>query len=165
MTYIYYSRLSIKDDFIDLYASQKGLCFVGSLNVENEIYDYVDNITVLEDNEYMKNYKNQIKDYLENRISEFTFSVDQFINYSNFNMKVWDALLEIPYGKTVSYSDVANAIQQPRAVRAVASSIAKNPLLIVVPCHRVIGKNGKLTGYRGGISMKKDLLKLETACT
>ncbi|WP_211217542.1 methylated-DNA--[protein]-cysteine S-methyltransferase [Segetibacter koreensis] len=151
----------IKENFIDLYASDKGLCFVGSLNVENEIYDYADNITVLEDNEYMKDYKNQIKYYLENRISEFTFSIDQFIKSSNFNMKVWDALLEIPYGKTASYSDVANSINQPKAVRAVASSIAKNPLLIVVPCHRVVGKNGKLTGYRGGLAMKKSLLETE----
>lgn len=78
-----------------------------------------------------------------------------------FQQQVWQVLSTIPYGHTVSYQWVAQAIKRPHAVRAVASAIAKNPLLIIVPCHRVIGKNGTLTGYAAGIAMKKHLLQLE----
>ncbi len=78
-----------------------------------------------------------------------------------FRQKVWAALAEIPYGSTVSYTDIAAAIGQPRAVRAVAQAIASNPINIILPCHRVVGKNGQLTGYAGGIAAKKLLLRLE----
>jgi methylated-DNA-[protein]-cysteine S-methyltransferase len=74
---------------------------------------------------------------------------------------VWNALCEIPYGQTQSYSDIANYIAKPASVRAVGTAIGANPVLISVPCHRVIGKNGSLTGYRGGLDMKTKLLQLE----
>jgi O-6-methylguanine DNA methyltransferase len=74
---------------------------------------------------------------------------------------VWDALLEIPYGETRSYQDIARAIGNPKAVRAVGGSNARNPIAIVIPCHRVIGANGKLTGYAGGLQYKRALLDLE----
>ncbi|MBA2875441.1 O-6-methylguanine DNA methyltransferase [Anoxybacillus caldiproteolyticus] len=70
-------------------------------------------------------------------------------------------MCEIPHGQTQSYSEIANHIQKPASVRAVGTAIGANPVLIVVPCHRVIGKNGTLTGYRGGLEMKKRLLQLE----
>jgi methylated-DNA-[protein]-cysteine S-methyltransferase len=76
-------------------------------------------------------------------------------------MAVWNALREIPYGKTVSYGDIARRIGQPAAVRAVGSANGANPVAIIVPCHRVIGANGKLTGYGGGLERKQLLLDLE----
>ncbi|MFA0413030.1 methylated-DNA--[protein]-cysteine S-methyltransferase [Vibrio renipiscarius] len=78
-----------------------------------------------------------------------------------FQMQIWQALTTIPFGETWSYQDLANAIGNPRAVRAVGLANGKNPISVIVPCHRVIGKNGKLTGYAGGVTRKAALLKLE----
>lgn len=78
-----------------------------------------------------------------------------------FQRAVWEALLDIPYGETRSYGQIAAAIGRPRAVRAVGQAIGRNPIGIVVPCHRVIGKNGALTGFAGGLSIKEKLLKGE----
>src|SRR5690625_6638419 len=77
------------------------------------------------------------------------------MNGTNFQIKVWKALQNIPYGQTANYSEIAEAINHPKAVRAVANAIGANPLLIFVPCHRVIGKDGSLTGFRAGIKLKK----------
>lgn len=78
-----------------------------------------------------------------------------------FQKKVWQALMEIPYGKTCSYKDIAVKIGKPKACRAVGGANNKNPIMILIPCHRVIGKNGTLTGYYGGIDKKEFLLKSE----
>ncbi|CAN5484460.1 methylated-DNA--[protein]-cysteine S-methyltransferase [soil metagenome] len=78
-----------------------------------------------------------------------------------FQARVWEELRRIPHGETISYAELARRIGQPSAVRAVASANARNPLSIVVPCHRVIGTSGKLTGYAGGLDAKRFLLELE----
>ncbi|MDE6110711.1 MAG: methylated-DNA--[protein]-cysteine S-methyltransferase, partial [Eubacterium sp.] len=78
-----------------------------------------------------------------------------------FQLKVWNELCNIPYGETRSYKDIAEKIGNPKAVRAVGGANNKNKLMIIVPCHRVIGANGSLTGYAGGIDVKKILLELE----
>ena len=78
-----------------------------------------------------------------------------------FQKSVWESLLAIPFGKAVSYSDIANAIGNPNAVRAVGLANGRNPIPIVIPCHRVIGKDGSLTGYGGGLPIKERLLALE----
>jgi methylated-DNA-[protein]-cysteine S-methyltransferase len=80
-----------------------------------------------------------------------------------FQKSVWDALLTIPYGQTVSYGDLAIKLNKPQAVRAVGAAVGKNPWSIVVPCHRVVGANGSLTGYAGGLDRKKHLLSLEVS--
>lgn len=80
-----------------------------------------------------------------------------------FQRAVWQALVEIPYGETRSYGEIATAIGRPKATRAVGMANHVNPLAIVVPCHRVIGKNGSLTGYAGGLDFKRYLLNLEAA--
>lgn len=80
---------------------------------------------------------------------------------TEFQQHCWQALLNIPYGETRSYADQANAIAKPKAVRAVGSANGANPISIVVPCHRVIGKSGRLTGYAGGLDKKEWLLALE----
>lgn len=80
---------------------------------------------------------------------------------TEFQRHCWQALRSIPYGETRSYTDQAHAIQQPKSTRAVGSANAANPVMIVLPCHRVIGKNGGLTGYAGGLHRKTWLLKLE----
>lgn len=82
---------------------------------------------------------------------------------TDFQRRVWAALAEIPYGATTTYAAIARAIGRPKAVRAVGAANGRNPLSIVVPCHRVIGADGTLTGYAGGVPNKRRLLELETA--
>ena len=107
----------------------------------------------------MEPYARELIDYMEGKRKEFTMPLD--LHGTPFQQSVWKALQEIPFGQTVSYSDIAERIQNPKSVRAVGAAIGANPLLITVPCHRVIGKNGNLTGFRGGLEMKKQLLALE----
>jgi AraC family transcriptional regulator of adaptative response/methylated-DNA-[protein]-cysteine methyltransferase len=82
-----------------------------------------------------------------------------------FQQRVWTALMRIPRGETRSYADIAHALDRPKAVRAVARAIATNPVAVVVPCHRVIGKDGSMTGYRWGVELKARLLKMEKSAS
>lgn len=90
------------------------------------------------------------------------FNLPLLLNGSNFQIDVWQELLRIPYGEVVSYQDIACAIDKPGAVRAVGAANKANPLPIIIPCHRVIGKDGELTGYSGGLWRKRWLLELES---
>lgn len=92
---------------------------------------------------------------------ESSFNIPLNLKGTLFQKKVWQALLEIPYGKTCSYKDIAQKIGNPKAVRAVGTAIGKNPISIIIPCHRVIASNGGLGGFAGGIDRKKILLDLE----
>ena len=89
------------------------------------------------------------------------FSVPIKAHGTPFRMRVWEALKTIPYGETISYKELAEAINQPKAVRAVGGANHNNPISIIIPCHRVIGASGKLTGYGGGLENKALLLELE----
>ncbi len=104
--------------------------------------------------------KEQLDEYFVGKLTEFTMPLD-FVNGTIFQRSVWKALQSIPYGETRSYKDIAIQIGNPKAVRAVGGANNKNPIGIVVPCHRVIGSSGKLVGYAGGLDKKKMLLKLE----
>ena len=101
----------------------------------------------------------QLSEYLKGERKGFDLPL--LIKGTTFQQQVWKALLDIPYGETRSYKQIAVAIGNPKAVRAVGMANNRNPLLIVVPCHRVIGANGKLVGYGAGIEKKEFLLRLE----
>lgn len=101
----------------------------------------------------------QLNDYFEGKRTDFTFKLSP--KGTEFQQKVWKELLEIPFGKTCSYMDLSKKLGDVKAIRAVASANGKNPLWIVVPCHRVIGTDGSLTGYAGGLWRKKWLLEHE----
>lgn len=101
-----------------------------------------------------------LEQYFCGGVREFDFPLDP--QGSDYQMKVWRALMDIPYGETRSYGDVAKAIGDPKGARAVGLAVNQNPLPIVVPCHRVIGADGKLVGYSGGLPRKKYLLGLES---
>ncbi len=104
--------------------------------------------------------KRELAAYFGGKLRAFTVPFD--LAGTDFQTRVWQALVKVPYGKTVAYSDLAARIKQPTATRAVALANARNPLPIIVPCHRVIGKNGALTGYSGGgVKRKAALLQLE----
>ena len=101
----------------------------------------------------------QLQDYFDGKRTTFTFPLNP--NGTDFQKKVWDELLHIPFGKTCSYLDLSKKLGDVKAIRAVASANGKNPLWIVIPCHRVIGSDGSLTGYAGGLWRKKWLLEHE----
>ena len=90
-----------------------------------------------------------------------SFDIPYELEGTDFQKKVWKELTRIPYGQTRTYKDIATAIGNKNASRAVGMANNKNPIMIMLPCHRVIGTNGKLVGYAGGLDMKKDLLDLE----
>lgn len=107
----------------------------------------------------LKKAVKEIDEYFEGNRLKFTFLMNP--KGTDFQKKVWKALLEIPYGKTMSYLELSKQLGDVKAIRAVASANGKNPLWIVVPCHRVIGSDGSLTGYAGGLWRKKWLIDHE----
>ena len=102
----------------------------------------------------------QLQEYFAGTRKSFTFPIE--LRGTSFQISVWNALRQIPYGQTVTYKDIAIAIGNEKAVRAVGMACNRNPVWIVIPCHRVVGANRKLTGYAGGLSMKEALLNHET---
>lgn len=113
------------------------------------------------ENKISKKVKSQILEYLNG--SRKTFSVPFKLNGTDFQKKVYEETLKIPYGSTKTYGEIANSIGNPKSTRAVGMVLGKNPIWIIMPCHRVIGKNRKLTGFAGGIDKKLSLLKLENS--
>ena len=107
----------------------------------------------------LQNAVTELNDYFQGKRTHFDFKLNP--KGTEFQQKVWQALLEIPYGKTCSYMDLSKKLGDVKAIRAVASANGKNPLWIVVPCHRVIGTDSSLTGYAGGLWRKKWLLEHE----
>lgn len=107
----------------------------------------------------LKQVYQELTEYFQGRRRVFHTPVRLF--GSSFQMEVWEALQRIPYGETRSYGQLAASIGKPRACRAVGGANHKNPVMILVPCHRVIGANGSLTGFGGGLDIKQQLLELE----
>lgn len=107
----------------------------------------------------LKEAAEQLKSYFAGELKEFTLPLAP--SGTDFMRQVWAALCEIPYGKTATYGEIAEKIGRPKAARAVGLANNRNPIPIFIPCHRVIGADGSLTGYRGGLEMKKILLDLE----
>lgn len=101
----------------------------------------------------------ELKEYFAGKRKAFSLPLD--LDGTEFQKQAWRALLSIPYGRTFSYAEQARAMKRPTAVRAVGAANGRNPVCIVVPCHRVVGADGSLTGYAGGMHVKKALLELE----
>ncbi|RLV60366.1 methylated-DNA--[protein]-cysteine S-methyltransferase [Parashewanella curva] len=109
--------------------------------------------------EHIENASVQLNEYFDGLRNEFDLSLAP--HGTDFQMQVWQALLKVPFGETASYSDIAEHIKRPKAVRAVGAANGANPIAIIVPCHRIIGKSGQLTGYAYGVEIKRTLLQLE----
>lgn len=105
----------------------------------------------------------QLNEYFSGKRKAFSVPLD--FSGTEFQKSVWNALLTIPYGETRSYGEIAVQLGNPKAVRAVGAANGKNPISIIAPCHRVIGSNGKLTGFAGGLEAKSALLRIESAGT
>jgi methylated-DNA-[protein]-cysteine S-methyltransferase len=104
----------------------------------------------------------QLREYFAGKRQDFSIPLD--MRGTPFQMSVWEALLAIPFGETRSYGQLARQLGRPTAMRAVGAANGRNPISIVVPCHRVIGSSGKLTGFAGGLETKALLLKIESEC-
>jgi methylated-DNA-[protein]-cysteine S-methyltransferase len=143
---------------IKLVASDKGLA---AILWENDDPDRVriQNMTENDSHPVLVEAEKQLKEYFGGR--RRVFSMDLDFNGTDFQKKVWKTLLEIPWGETRTYSQIAEQIGNPKAVRAVGAANGKNPISIIAPCHRVIGASGRLTGYAGGLENKALLLRLE----
>jgi methylated-DNA-[protein]-cysteine S-methyltransferase len=141
-----------------LVASKKGL---RALLWDDEASERIRVGDTIEDtnNPILRAAVSQLDEYFAGRLKKFTIKLDPI--GTPFQLKVWDVLRRIPYGETMSYGEQAKAIGNPKASRAVGGANGKNPISIIVPCHRVIGANGDLTGFGGGLPKKKKLLALE----
>ncbi|MFZ5954504.1 MAG: methylated-DNA--[protein]-cysteine S-methyltransferase [Candidatus Dependentiae bacterium] len=159
-----HAQVKINSPIGDIYliASDKGL---------SGVYHSVQPIPMLDSSDSLLNKQRvilahasrELTEYFENKRTTFTVPLD--IQGTPFQQKVWQSLLEIPYGKTISYKQLAAMVGNPKASRAVGSANGKNPLWIIIPCHRVIAANGTLGGYAGGLAAKKHLLDLEQKVT
>lgn len=142
-----------------LAASEKGLV---RLEFDSRMQEIDPAATRLQESrEVLAPYVGELEEYFSGRRRVFSFPLD--LRGTEFQLKCWRALSDIPYGETRTYRDIAQAIGHPRAFRAVGMSNNRNPVAIVVPCHRVIASDGSLCGYGGGLDIKRKLLELEGA--
>ncbi|MFY0481718.1 methylated-DNA--[protein]-cysteine S-methyltransferase [Flavobacterium sp. PLA-1-15] len=135
----------------EIIGDENGIAVISVLDSEKEI---TTGIPVA-----LKEAVSELQDYFQGKRNDFTFKLNP--KGTEFQQKVWQELLNIPFGKTMSYLELSKKLGDVKAIRAVASANGKNPLWIVVPCHRVIGTDGSLTGYAGGLWRKKWLLEHE----
>lgn len=165
MTTIYYDTLSFDHQTYYLAATQSGLCFVGSPDhPQTEMLAYLPAAQLIADKVRLAPYISALSAYLNGQTTVWSLPLD-LQGGTPLQRQVWQTLTTIPYGQTRNYSQLAALCQRPTAIRAIASAVARNPLLIVIPCHRIIRKDGTLGGYRGGLALKTQLLALEKAVT
>lgn len=152
------------DQPLYLAATSEGLCRItwpqeSFETLQHWVGKKVPGAVLTEDAAQMSAYVEQLGEYLAGDRTAFSLPLD--MRGTPFQTSVWQALTEIPFGETRSYSDLAASVGSPQAVRAVGTANGANPIPIIVPCHRVIGKNNALTGFRGGLQVKETLLQLE----
>ena len=141
-------------------ASDDGISNLIFENNEEEQEQILSTLTIVEeDNRHLIQLKRELQAYFEGSLKSFTVHLD--LKGTPFHKKVWKELVHIPYGATKTYGEMATEMGDLKKIRAVANANAKNPVMILIPCHRVIGAGNKLTGYRGGLERKRWLLNFE----
>lgn len=150
-----YSRIESPVGRLLVVASHQGLVRLEFERVPRELPQ-----SWVENQEKTAMYVGELNEYFAGERTEFSFPLD--LRGTEFQKRCWRALLEIPYGETRSYADIARAVGSPRGFRAVGMANNRNPIAIVVPCHRVLASDGTLCGYGGGLDVKEYLLKLES---
>lgn len=162
---VYWGTVNFKEWILYLVATNLGIALVTWPDesfeaVEKFVQNRLPGRVLTRDSWKVKAYEDALQQYLEcGRIDLHELMLD--LQGTDFQIAVWQALLDIPAGQTRTYSDIAKRIGRQDAVRAVARAIGGNPIPFLIPCHRVIGKDGNLTGYRGGLLLKENLLQLE----
>ena len=164
---LYWSSISSPRGACAILATEGGICWLGTPGAPlatglKWVQRKIDFASVREDAsiEPLRQAVGQLERYFAGERVQFTCPLD--LRGTPFQLKVWNALTRIPYGETRSYAEIAQEIEHPSAVRAVGAANGANPVAIIVPCHRVIGSDGALTGYGGGLPTKAWLLALET---
>jgi O-6-methylguanine DNA methyltransferase len=155
---LYYASETIFGIKFDIISTRKGIRNI-FLNKRSAQINSREATKLYSDDPFMFSVFTQLKEYFNLKRKKFYVPLD--IEGTEFQKKVWNALQKIPYGKTATYKDIAEAIGNVKAVRAVGRANGKNPLPIIIPCHRVIEHSGKLGGYSGGLGIKEKLLELE----
>lgn len=145
--------------YIDYLDSPLGPVEISASDTGVEFVYFAESKQEISPNQITDQCKQQLIEYFDGKRKEFELPLAP--KGTNFQRQVWKKLAGIPYGETKSYSDIAVQLNNPKAVRAVGAANGKNPISIIVPCHRVIGSNGTLTGYAGGLKRKSWLLNLE----
>ncbi len=163
---VYWSRVSTINGEYILMATEKGICWVGLPNSSLEkgklwLSKHLSVKKFREKGEHpaLKKAAHKLKMFIKGEKIEFNVPFD--IYGTSFQKQVWEKMAKIKYGTTNTYKDLALAVGRPKASRAIGVACRTNPLAIFIPCHRVVGSNGKLTGYAGGLSTKEWLLQLE----
>ncbi|MDM7925630.1 MAG: methylated-DNA--[protein]-cysteine S-methyltransferase [bacterium] len=159
-----YTRVKTPLGTLTLVASRKGLFTVflpkkGKAIPEAWLRGRLHGLNLVRDDRGMAGTTRQIGEYFAGKRKAFSIRLD--LRGTEFQKQVWRALSAIPYGRTETYGSIARRIGRPRASRAVGAACGANPAAIIVPCHRVVGSGGSLTGFAGGIAMKKKLLEME----
>ncbi|MCP4180525.1 MAG: methylated-DNA--[protein]-cysteine S-methyltransferase [bacterium] len=155
---MYYTSMDTKMGKLLIVGDEKGIRhvdFQGKRRALKIKEDWIED----KENQVLKNAVEQLAAYFEGTLEEFNLPLAPV--GTQFQETVWKALAEIPYGKLASYKDIAEKIDNPKAARAIGGANNKNPISIIIPCHRVIGSNGYLVGYGGGLSVKQYLLNHE----
>lgn len=147
---IYSCLMEWEGKHLYLSANDEAIIEIGFSKPENVIW---------RDNSILWECKSELQEYFAGQRKAFNVPIN--ISGTEFQNAVWKKLLDIPYGQVISYGELAAAIGKPKAARAVGNACNRNPIAIIIPCHRVIGKCGSLTGYAGGIGLKARLLELE----
>ncbi|WP_334328712.1 methylated-DNA--[protein]-cysteine S-methyltransferase [Companilactobacillus sp. HBUAS59699] len=160
MKELYYQIIRFENHTYIVAATKSGLAYVGLRDETlDDMSKFYPRARFIQDDERTNNYAREVKEYLAGDRTDFDLKID--ISGTAFQESVWHAVAQIPYGQVSNYTKIAEKINRPKAVRAVGTAIGRNPVPLVIPCHRVLAKNGSLGGYRGGLVMKKDLLHLE----
>ncbi len=154
----YYSSFLINNIHFTVITSQKGIREI-IFNIENDNSKLLNIIQLKPEDPDMLSVYPQLKEYFRGDRKHFDLPLE--IEGTDFQKRVWNELLKIPYGKTISYKELAVRLEDEKVIRAAASANGSNPLPIVIPCHRVIGSDGSLIGYGGGLEIKEKLLILE----
>jgi len=153
----------VETDFAQIHLLTDGECLVGLFFNSGKHKTMLSNIkydVAQGRSEFVRDVSCQLQEYFVGRRNKLEVPY-KFLSGTEFQRKVWCILENIPYGSTKTYKQISEEIGNPKAVRAVANAVGKNALSIIVPCHRVIGLDGKLHGYAGGVSMKERLLEVE----
>ncbi|MFB7158715.1 MULTISPECIES: methylated-DNA--[protein]-cysteine S-methyltransferase [unclassified Lysinibacillus] len=166
MDILYVDTLTYAQGTMYIVASDDGLVYIGTPNASFEEVEVwakkpFKGYRFEENKEKLQQYVKQLSAYFNKELTKFDLPIH--VKGTPFQLAVWNELKALPYGTTTTYSDIAHRIGNPKAVRAVGSAIGANPILAIIPCHRVIGKDGKLTGFRSGLAMKEFLLEIERA--
>jgi methylated-DNA-[protein]-cysteine S-methyltransferase len=158
---LYYDYLNYETHRYLIVCSEHGLSFVGTPDAESkELYHFIKDAKLIKNADHVALAKRQISEYFNGTRQKFSLPLDAEFG-TPLQQKVWRTLPEIPYGQTMTYKQLAAKVGHPKAIRAVASAVGRNPWMLVAPCHRVMRTDHGLGGFRGGLPLKRALLKME----